>query len=164
MWCVELPSRAKYAKYMKCPFCENIEDKVLESRETDEGKGVRRRRECASCRGRFTTFERVEEKPLLVIKRDGRREQFTREKIRAGILRACEKRPVALETVESLVDEIEKDLHREVGREVNSSKIGELVMDKLQEIDKIAYVRFASVYRKFEHISEFVKEVEELVV
>ncbi|MFC1540535.1 transcriptional regulator NrdR [Candidatus Margulisiibacteriota bacterium] len=147
---------------MKCPFCENIEDKVLESREIEEGMAVRRRRECLSCRGRFTSYERTEEKPLLVIKRDGRREQFGRDKIRNGILRACEKRPVAVAAVDTIVDEIERELHREAGREVNSAKIGELVMDKIQEIDKIAYVRFASVYRKFENLSEFVKEVKEI--
>ena len=117
-----------------------------------------------SCRGRFTTFERMEERPLLVIKRDGRREQFSRDKVRSGISRACEKRPVSVEVVETLVEEIERSLHREAGREVSSSKIGELVMESLQKIDKIAYIRFASVYRKFEHVSEFVKEVEEMVV
>lgn len=149
---------------MKCPFCESVEDKVLESRESEEGRSVRRRRECLSCRGRFTTFEKVEERPLAVIKRDGRREQFNAEKIRAGILRACEKRPVSVGAIELLVDDIEKDLHREVGREVATAKIGEMVMEKLQSVDKVAYVRFASVYRKFEHISEFVKEVEEIAV
>ncbi|MFH1684468.1 MAG: transcriptional regulator NrdR [Candidatus Margulisiibacteriota bacterium] len=149
---------------MKCPFCENIEDKVLESREIDEGKAVRRRRECSGCRGRFTSYERVEEKPVLVIKRDGRREQFSREKIMNGIFKACEKRPVASEVVERMVDEIEKEIHREAGREVLSSKLGELVMEKLQEVDKIAYIRFASVYRKFEDLSEFVKEVKEITV
>ena len=147
---------------MKCPFCGGVEDRVLESRETDEGRGIRRRRECLSCRGRFTTFERTEERPLLVIKRDGRREQFSREKIRTGILRACEKRPVPLEVIEGLVDEIEKALHREDGREVSSAKVGELVMERLQQVDKVAYIRFASVYRKFEHVHEFIKEVNEI--
>jgi transcriptional repressor NrdR len=147
---------------MKCPFCQTIEDKVLESREIDEGKVVRRRRECLACRGRFTSYERLEEKPTLVIKRDGRREQFSREKIRKGIMRACEKRPVSMEAVEVMVDEIEREIHREEGREVMSSKIGEMIMDKLQKIDKIAYVRFASVYRKFENLSEFIKEVKEI--
>lgn len=132
---------------------------MLESREIDEGRAIRRRRECVSCRGRFTSYERVEEKPVLVIKRDGRREQFSREKISAGILRACEKRPVPAGAVEEMVDDIEKEIHREAGREVPSSKIGELVMDKLQKTDKIAYIRFASVYRKFENPSEFIKEV-----
>ncbi|MFH1576038.1 MAG: transcriptional regulator NrdR [Candidatus Margulisiibacteriota bacterium] len=147
---------------MKCPFCENIEDKVLESREIDEGKAIRRRRECADCRGRFTSYERVEEKPVLVIKRDGRREQFSRDKILAGIFRACEKRPVAADLIEGMVDEIEKEIHKEAGREVLSSKLGELVMEKLQQVDKIAYIRFASVYRKFEDLSEFIKEVKEI--
>lgn len=148
---------------MKCPFCGRIEDKVLESRETDEGRSIRRRRECTFCRRRFTTFERIEERPLVVIKRDGRREQFSREKIRKGILRACEKRPISVETVEAIIEDIEKDLHRVAGREVNSSKIGEMIMERLLRIDKIAYIRFASVYRKFEHISEFIKEVKEMV-
>jgi len=147
---------------MKCPFCESIEDKVLESREVDDGSTIRRRRECFSCRGRFTSYERIEERPLLVIKRDGRREQFNRGKIVKGIMHACEKRPVSIDTIEGIVDEIEKELHREAGREVSSSKIGELLMEKLQGIDKVAYVRFASVYRKFEHVSEFLKEVKEM--
>lgn len=147
---------------MKCPFCDAIEDKVLESREVDEGSTVRRRRECSSCRGRFTSYERIEERPIMVIKRDGRREQFSREKVVRGILHACEKRPVSVETIEAIVDDIEKEVHREAGREVLSSKIGELAMEKLQEVDKVAYIRFASVYRKFEHVSEFLKEVKEL--
>ncbi|MFH1386725.1 MAG: transcriptional regulator NrdR [bacterium] len=147
---------------MKCPFCDSIEDKVLESREIDDGSAVRRRRECSSCRGRFTSYERIEERPLLVIKRDGRREQFNRSKVVNGILHACEKRPVSIETIEAIVDEIEKELHKEAGREVLSSKIGRLVMEKLQAVDKVAYIRFASVYRKFEDVSEFLKEVKEL--
>ncbi|OGC11809.1 transcriptional regulator NrdR [candidate division WOR-1 bacterium RIFOXYA12_FULL_52_29] len=147
---------------MKCPFCDSIEDKVLESREIDDGESIRRRRECLSCRGRFTSYERIEERPVLVIKRDGRREQFSRQKVLTGILRACEKRPVSLETMEAIVDEVEKALHREAGREVISSKVGELIMEKLHQIDKVAYIRFASVYRKFEHVSEFQREVEEL--
>jgi len=147
---------------MKCPFCETIEDKVLESREVDDGATIRRRRECQSCRGRFTSYERIEERPLLVIKRDGRREQFNRGKVIKGILHACEKRPVSIEAIEEIVDEIEKEIHREAGREVLSSKIGELVMTKLQEADKVAYIRFASVYRKFEDVSEFLKEVKEV--
>lgn len=149
---------------MKCPFCEAIEDKVLESREIEEGKAVRRRRECLSCRERFTSYERVEEKPVSVIKRDGRKEQFSAEKIRQGILRACEKRPVTVEDIDNLVEEIEREIHREAGREVTSAKIGALVMEKLQGLDKIAYVRFASVCRKFENLSEFVKEVKEITV
>ena len=147
---------------MKCPFCENIEDKVLESREVEDGSTIRRRRECLSCRGRFTSYERIEARPLLVIKRDGRREQFNRGKVVKGILHACEKRPVSIEIIESIVDEVEREMHREAGREVLSSKIGELVMTKLQEADKVAYIRFASVYRKFEDVSEFLKEVKEV--
>ncbi|MFA6431769.1 MAG: transcriptional regulator NrdR [Candidatus Margulisiibacteriota bacterium] len=147
---------------MKCPFCDSVEDKVLESREVDDGSTIRRRRECNGCRGRFTSYERIEERPIMVIKRDGRREQFGRSKVVKGILHACEKRPVSMDAIEGVVDEIERELHREAGREVLSSKIGSLVMEKLQELDKVAYIRFASVYRKFEDISEFLKEVKEL--
>jgi len=147
---------------MKCPFCDSIEDKVLESREVDEANTIRRRRECLSCRGRFTSYERIEERPVMVIKRDGRREQFSRDKVIKGILHACEKRPVSIDAIETILDEIEKELQREGGREVMSAKIGELVMEKLQSADKVAYIRFASVYRKFEHVSEFLKEVKEL--
>ena len=147
---------------MKCPFCDSVEDKVLESREVDDGSTIRRRRECIGCRGRFTSYERIEERPIMVIKRDGRREQFSRSKVVKGILHACEKRPVSMDAIEVVVDEIERELHREAGREVLSSKIGSLVMEKLQELDKVAYIRFASVYRKFEDISEFLKEVKEL--
>jgi len=159
VWCVRF---YLHPKCMKCPFCDNVEDKVLESRETDDGETIRRRRECGSCRGRFTSYERIEERPLLVIKRDGRREQFSREKLIKGLLRACEKRPVSAETIEALVDELERELHREAGREVMSSKIGDWLMERLQAHDKVAYIRFASVYRKFEHVSEFLKEVKEL--
>jgi len=147
---------------MKCPFCQSLEDKVLESRESDEGKVIRRRRECQSCRGRFTSYERVEEKPIMVIKRDGRRESFSREKIRKGLIRACEKRPVPALAIDQLVDEIEKGIHHKDGREVLSSAIGQMIMERLISIDKIAYIRFASVYRKFEDLSEFVKEVQEI--
>ena len=147
---------------MKCPFCESVEDKVLESREVELGNTIRRRRECQSCRGRFTSYERIEERPLFVIKRDGRREQFSRDKVVKGILHACEKRPVSIETIEDIVDEVARELHRDAGREVMSSKIGELVIERLQQVDKVAYIRFASVYRKFEHVSEFLKEVKEL--
>jgi transcriptional repressor NrdR len=139
-----------------------MEDKVLESREVDDANIIRRRRECLSCRGRFTSYERIEERPIMVQKRDGRREQFSRDKVVKGILHACEKRPVSIDMIETIVDEIEKELHRDAGREVMSSKIGELVMEKLQAADKVAYIRFASVYRKFEHVSEFLKEVKEL--
>ena len=147
---------------MKCPFCDNLEDKVLESRESDDGMAVRRRRECLACRERFTSYERIEERPLFVIKRDGRRESFSREKIIRVILHACEKRPVSIEAIENIVSEVEREIHREAGREVNSSKVGELVMERLQAVDKVAYIRFASVYRKFEDVSEFLKEVKEL--
>jgi len=162
MWCGKFLLTLDIYKTMKCPFCKKAEDKVLESREIEEGKAVRRRRECLSCHERFTSYERVEEKPLLVVKRDGRKEQFSREKIKNGILKACEKRPVTIELMDKTVYEIEKAVHLEEGREVTASKIGEIVMDKLQGIDKIAYVRFASVYRKFENVSEFVEEIKEI--
>lgn len=147
---------------MKCPFCDSSEDKVLESREVEDGNTIRRRRECLACRGRFTSYEKIEARPLLVIKRDGRREQFEREKVVKGITHACEKRPVSVETIEAIAADIEREMHREAGREVLSAKIGELVMEKLQAADKVAYIRFASVYRKFEHVHEFVEEVREL--
>jgi len=147
---------------MKCPFCNSAEDKVLESREAGDGNIIRRRRECLSCHERFTSYERIEERPLFVIKRDGRREQFSRDKVVKGILHACEKRPVPIDTIEEIVDEVEKGIHREGGREVSTAKIGEQVMEKLQAIDQVAYIRFASVYRKFEDVSEFLKEVKEL--
>lgn len=146
---------------MKCPFCETIEDKVLESREVNDGSTVRRRRECLACKGRFTSYERIEERPIIVIKRDGRREQFSRDKVVKGILHACQKRPVSIEVIEEIVNEVEREMHREAGREVLSSKVGELVMEKLHKIDKVAYIRFASVYRKFEHVNEFINEVKE---
>ncbi len=157
-----MPSAGGRGKAMKCPFCESLEDKVLESREVEDGNTIRRRRECLACRGRFTSYEKIEERPLMVIKRDGRREAFSRAKVIKGIMHACEKRPVSGSAIEELVDEVERAIHREAGREVNSSKIGELVMEKLQGMDKVAYIRFASVYRKFEDVSEFLKEVKEV--
>ncbi len=147
---------------MHCPFCDHTEDKVLESRETEEGRAVRRRRECLKCGERFTSYERIELKPLTVVKRDGSHEQFSRQKLFNGIFRSCEKRPVPLETIEALVDEVELAAYKESGREVETKKLGELVMERLPKIDQVAYVRFASVYRKFEDVSEFVREVKVL--
>lgn len=147
---------------MKCPFCANEEDKVLESREIDEGQAVRRRRQCLKCEGRFTSYERIEERPLMVIKRDGSRQPFSRQKLMAGLLRACEKRPISMDQIDEMVDEVERTVHRESGREVKTSRIGELIMEKLQKIDQVAYVRFASVYRQFSDVSEFVREIKEL--
>ena len=147
---------------MHCPFCDHTEDKVLESRETEEGRAVRRRRECMKCGERFTSYERIELRPLTVVKRSGQREQFSREKLFGGIFRSCEKRPVPLDTIEALVDEVELFAYREWGREVETKNLGELIMSRLQKIDQVAYVRFASVYRQFEDVSEFVKEVKVL--
>ena len=148
---------------MKCPFCLHDEDKVIDSRSSNEGKSVRRRRECSKCKKRFTTYEYVEEVPLMVIKKDGRREAFDRNKIISGILKACEKRPVSVEKVESLVDRVEKELQKSFDKEVKAQVIGELVMDYLHKLDEVAYVRFASVYRQFKDINHFMKELKDLL-
>ncbi|MFH0772430.1 MAG: transcriptional regulator NrdR [Candidatus Omnitrophota bacterium] len=148
---------------MKCPFCGNIEDKVVDSRASAEGDTIRRRRECLKCHKRFTTYERLEEIPLMVIKKDGRREPFDRKKLLAGILKACEKRPVATERIEAMIDEIERSLQKNYEREVSSSRIGELVMKELHNLDEVAYVRFASVYRQFKDINHFMKELSGLL-
>ncbi len=147
---------------MRCPFCLHMDSKVLDSRQTEEGGSIRRRRECIACHRRFTTYERLDEMPFLVAKKDGRREAFSRTKILNGILRACEKRPISSETIERAVDEIEREVRSNLEQEVTSDDIGELVMDKLRAIDDVAYVRFASVYRQFKDIDSFVVEVEQL--
>ncbi|HHY45178.1 MAG TPA: transcriptional repressor NrdR [Firmicutes bacterium] len=148
---------------MKCPFCGFLDSRVLESRPTDEDTAIRRRRECPNCGRRFTTYERVEEAPLLVIKKDGSREMFSRQKILSGMLRACEKRPIPLETLEEAAYEVERAL-RESGRgEVTSKETGELVMEKLRAIDDVAYVRFASVYREFTDLMGFREELERIL-
>ncbi len=147
---------------MKCPYCNEMESRVLDSRASEDGSSIRRRRECNLCKRRFTTYERLEEKPLLVIKRGGTREQFNREKLLNGITRACEKRPVSMENIETLVAEIERNLRDEYDREVSSMIIGEKVMDKLKELDDVAYVRFASVYRQFADVNSFIKTIEQL--
>ncbi|MFH0871597.1 MAG: transcriptional regulator NrdR [bacterium] len=149
---------------MKCPFCGHDEDRVIDSRSTEEGTAIRRRRECLKCQGRFTSYERVETHPLIVIKQDGRREPFDRQKVLSGIRKACQKRPISTQQIEEIVSEIEKVLSDRMKREVDSTKIGELIMERLQELDQVAYVRFASVYRRFEDASDFVKEVKGLVV
>ncbi len=146
---------------MKCPFCGNKESKVIETRESEES--IRRRRECEKCGRRFTTYERVEITPLFVIKKDGRRERFNKEKIRKGIMRACEKRPISIETISNIVDKIESEIYRKGKNEVKSKVIGELVMKHLKKLDKVAYIRFASVYREFRDIEDFEKELEKLV-
>lgn len=148
---------------MKCPFCSFEESKVIDSRPTDEGERIRRRRECMKCGKRFTTYEVIESVPLIVVKKDKSREQFDRNKLMGGMLRACEKRPIPLQTIEAAVDDIESYLQNSLDREVTSDKIGELAMDKLRDIDEVAYVRFASVYRQFKDITTFLDEVSKLL-
>ncbi|MFC0216194.1 transcriptional regulator NrdR [Paenibacillus chartarius] len=148
---------------MKCPFCDHTSTKVLDSRSANENKSIRRRRECESCSKRFTTFEMVEETPLIVIKKDGSREEFNREKVLRGLIRACEKRPVSMERLEMIVSEVELQLRNTARTEVDSREIGELVMEQLYPVDEVAYIRFASVYRQFKDISMFLKELNQLI-
>lgn len=148
---------------MKCPYCNSNEDKVIDSRETSEGITIRRRRECSKCGKRFTTYEYVERMPLMVIKKDGRREPFSRQKILNGLLKACEKRPISVEKLETIVVEIEVELQKKFEQEVESPHIGELVMEKLAKLDDVAYVRFASVYRQFKDINQFMRELREVL-
>ena len=148
---------------MKCPFCGYEESKVIDSRPTDEGERIRRRRECLNCAKRFTTYERIESLPIIVIKKDGSRETFDRQKLLTGMLRACEKRPVSIETLDRVISEIETVIQNSLDREVSSDKIGELVMEKLKDIDEVAYVRFASVYRQFKDINTFMDELNKLL-
>lgn len=148
---------------LKCPFCAFEESKVIDSRPTDEGERIRRRRECIKCGKRFTTYEIIESVPILVIKKDKSREVFDRNKLLSGMMRACEKRQVTIETLENAVDEIEANLQNSLDREVTSIHIGELAMDKLKDIDEVAYVRFASVYRHFKDINAFMDELSSLL-
>lgn len=148
---------------MKCPYCGYEESKVIDSRPTDEGERIRRRRECLKCGKRFTTYEMIESLPIIVIKKDKSREAFDRQKLMNGLLRACEKRPVSIETLDRLIDEIETIIQNTLDREVSSEKIGELVMEKLKATDEVAYVRFASVYRQFKDISTFMDELNKLL-
>ena len=148
---------------MKCPFCDNPDTKVIDSRPADDGERIRRRRECLSCKKRFTTHEVIESVPIIVVKRDKSREVFDRAKLTGGILRACEKRPVSLEQIESVVDSIESSLQSSLDREVTSQSIGELAMEKLKDVDEVAYVRFASVYRSFKDINTFMEELTKLL-
>jgi len=148
---------------MKCPFCGYKEDKVVDSRATAEESAVRRRRECLKCGKRFTTYEYIEEVSLLVIKKDGRREAFDRKKILAGIIRACEKRPVSVEKMENVVIQVEHAIQKKSDREVLSNRIGELVMERLKVIDDVAYVRFASVYRQFKDVGQFMVELRDIL-
>jgi len=147
---------------MLCPYCRTTDSKVLESRSSEDGAVIRRRRECNACQKRFTTYERVEERPFLVIKKGGSREQFDRNKILMGILRACEKRPVSSRTIEEIVDSIETELRDHNDREVSTVVIGEMVMDKLRALDEVAYVRFASVYRQFTDLNSFINTIDQL--
>ncbi len=147
---------------MKCPFCSEDDSKVIDSRPTDDGHAIRRRRECGACKNRFTTYEKVEEIPLVVVKKDGNREAFNRSKIVNGLIRACEKRPVSLESMERMVDDIERNLNNSMIKEVDTQNIGSQIMRGLKELDEVAYVRFASVYRQFKDIDTFVDELEKL--
>lgn len=149
---------------MRCPFCSCDEDRVIDSRPTDEGMTIRRRRECLSCHKRYTTYEKVEYLPIMVIKKDGSRQPYDREKVRKGILRACEKRSVSINQIESILDSIEAQISNSLEREVTSSSIGEFVMDKLKDLDEVAYVRFASVYRQFKDINTFMEELNKLLL
>jgi len=148
---------------MKCRFCGGADDRVVDSRESREGEVIRRRRECESCGRRFTSYETIEEIPYMVVKKDGRREAFDRKKLRAGLVKACEKRPISPAQLDAIVDEIETRLHDTEEREVGTTDIGASVMDRLRELDKVAYVRFASVYRKFEDVDEFLNELKTLL-
>ena len=148
---------------MRCPACQYNGTRVVDSRPVDDNKEIRRRRECESCSFRFTTFEKIEETPLILVKKDGSREEFSREKVLRGLIRACEKRPVALEQLEEIVLAIEKELRRLGNAEVRSEDVGEMVMDRLAKIDEVAYVRFASVYRQFKDITVFIDELKEIM-
>lgn len=148
---------------MHCPFCGHLEDKVVDSRESREGDSIRRRRECLSCGRRFTSYERVEEVPLVILKKDGRREPFERQKLMKGLLAACQKRPVSLDRIEQLVGDVHARLLERPDREIRSRDLGELIMDELKGLDQVAYVRFASVYREFKDLPDFVKALEGLM-
>ena len=148
---------------MKCPYCGHLESKVVDSRPSDEVASIRRRRECLECHRRFTTYETMESLPLMVVKKDGSRQSFDKSKLLNGMIRACEKRPVSFNTLESIANEIEQTLQNEMDREIPSARIGELVMDRLKKVDEVAYVRFASVYRQFKDISTFMAELNKLL-
>lgn len=148
---------------MKCPYCQRSTDKVVDSRASQNGKAIRRRRECLKCGKRFTTYEYIEKTPLMVIKKDGRREAFDRAKLLSGVVKACEKRPVSMDKIEKLVDFVEHTLERDFQKEIRSKAIGELVMKRLHALDEIAYVRFASVYRQFKDVNHFMKELKHLL-
>ena len=148
---------------MNCPFCGHLQDRVVDSRESKEGDSIRRRRQCLKCERRFTTYERIDEVPYMVIKKDGRREKFDRQKVLAGLLKACEKRPVSMTRLSELVNQVESKVIDSPDREISTTEIGEIVMDALRELDKIAYVRFASVYRDFQDEQAFFNELKNLM-
>jgi transcriptional repressor NrdR len=148
---------------MNCPFCGHREDKVIDSRESKEGEIIRRRRECIGCARRFTTYERIDEIPYMVIKKDGRREKFDRQKVMNGLLRACEKRPIGMSKLADIIDVVESRLAETADRELSTTEIGEMLMDRLVGLDKIAYVRFASVYRDFQDVEAFLKELKDMM-
>ena len=148
---------------MRCPYCHHAEDKVIDSREAKEGVAIRRRRECAKCGRRFTTYEYIEEIPVMIVKKDGRREPFSRDKLVGGIQKTCEKRPIATEAIESMVNEITATVTNTLDREISSTRIGELVMKRLRNLDHVAYVRFASVYQDFKDTDDFLSELQTLL-
>ena len=148
---------------MKCPFCAHLGDKVVDSRESKEGEVIRRRRECLGCGRRFTSYERIDEIPYMVVKKDGSRERFERQKVIAGLLKACEKRPVSIAQVEAIADRVETSLQDRPEKEIATAEVGQAVMDELKQLDKVAYVRFASVYRHFRDIGEFMNELKDLL-
>jgi len=148
---------------MKCPFCSHLEDRVVDSRESKEGEVIRRRRECLACARRFTSYERIDQIPHLVVKKDGRRERFDREKVLAGLIKACEKRPVPIKTLELIVDRVEVMVQESPDREVPTTEVGEFLMERLRELDKVAFVRFASVYRDFKDVDQFMAELKGLL-
>lgn len=148
---------------MKCPYCGRADSKVVDSRPADDGESIRRRRECLSCGKRFTTYETVETLPLIVIKKDGSRQSFEKDKVLKGIIRACAQRPVPMETMMKITDEVEQELQNSMNREISANRIGELVMEKLKRVDEVSYVRFASVYRQFKDIDSFMEELNKLL-
>ena len=148
---------------MKCPFCGEVDNKVIDSRLSKDGSSIRRRRECVACSRRFTTYERIEEIPIMIIKKDGRREVFSRDKIRSGIKKACEKRDISMNVIEDFIDDLERDLRETGEKEIPSTDLGEKIMIKLHEMDDVAYVRFASVYREFKDVNDFVSELKGLL-
>jgi len=148
---------------MKCPYCSEIENKVIDSRLSKDASVIRRRRECLTCSRRFTTYEHIEEIPIMIIKKDGRRELFNRDKVRSGMLKACEKRNISMNSIEEFIDEMERDLREAEEKEIPASLVGEKIMAKLHELDDVAYVRFASVYREFKDVNDFVSELKKLL-